>query len=141
MTMKAVGGYGWDAAGAAGVGAAALTLAGIHDTALQMIATIGLGILVWNTTARNMVRRWAKSLKAEKLEVWVKRDTIETLRRYDAGLLERVGDTHAKLGCTPLNEQGKHELDTTSVVLRALEMGADRALKQGHERKTATQTK
>lgn len=133
--MKVLGGYGWDAAGAADTGAAALTLAGIPDVALQVIAATGLGILVWNTTARSTVRHWAKSLKAEKLEVWVKSDTIETLRRCDTGLGERFEDMHAKCGDRPSSERSTHEQDAAAVVLRTLEMGAHRA----HEREAATQ--
>ena len=133
--MRVLGGYGWDAAGAAGTGAAALTLAGIPDMALQVIAAAGLGILVWNTTARSMVRRWAKTLKAEKVVVWVKSDTIETLRTYDSELEGRFEDIHAKLGGTP---RIKGEQDPASVVVRALESSAHQARERGAGRTKAT---
>ena len=125
--MKVLKGYGWEAAGATGMGAIVLTLAGIPEVVLQMIAVTGFGILAWNTTARSMLRGWAKTLKAEKVEVWVRNETIETLRNYDVGVKEGFEDVHAKLGSTPLT---KREQDAASVVYRALEWGALRAREQ-----------
>ena len=61
------------------------------------------------------------------MEVWVKSDTIDTLRRYDVGSKERFDDVHAKLGGTPMT---KREQDAASVVYRALEWGALRAREQ-----------
>ena len=122
--MRVLGGYGWDVAGAAVTGAAVLMLAGIPEVALQVIATVGVGILMWSTTARNMVKRWVKSLHQDAPQV-----RRRTERGFRGGAREERGqDMHTVRERVANIVAGQLEIKTSEIREDASfidELGAD----------------
>ena len=150
--------YGWEAAGTTAIATAGFALAQMPQHAWTGLAVTGMCLIAWNTVARAVQRRTAKTRGAERVTVWLRSETIETLRRHDEQLEEKFSDVydarlkHDRQLREELSESNdalstndrqetdrqKRAQDAASVVFRGLEMAAHRAIEHQRARAKAS---